>query len=249
MNSQRARPLTFLEPVAAYDRIAPEFSRLSQGRRAYLDRIDRLVVSGIPHGSRSLLDIGAADGSRAFQIAQAAGLQDVTLLEPSQEMRGQWPPEARGWAIRAEELCDRNGRFDAITCLWNVLGHIFPSGRRVEVLRQCARLLAPGGLLFIDVSHRHNALHYGLLPTLLRMVRDRILPDDTNGDVTACWNVNGQSYATKGHVFTDREFRRMCASAGLTIRKAFVVDYKTGEIRRSKLAGHLFYVLERTPAR
>jgi 2-polyprenyl-3-methyl-5-hydroxy-6-metoxy-1,4-benzoquinol methylase len=235
----------FLEPVEAYDRIAPEFSRLSDPRRAYCNRIDQLVIAEIPQGKHSLLDIGAGDGSRSRHIAEAACLEDVALLEPSAAMRSQWPAGTRGWAIQAEELGGKNGQFDVITCLWNVLGHIFPASSRVEVLRQCARLLSPGGLLFIDVSHRYNALHYGVLPTLLRMLRDRILPNEKNGDVAALWNVNGHNYATNGHVFTDAEFRRIASLAGLTIRKTLAVDYTTGEIRRSKFAGHLLYVLAR----
>lgn len=234
--------------MQAYDRIAPEYSRLSRQRRAYLDRIDRLVISEIPNGRRSLLDIGAGDGSRSRQIANAVGLQDLVLLEPSASMRSKWPPNTRGWTIRAEELSSRNGSFDVITCLWNVLGHISPVENRVEVLRQCGRLLSPEGLLFIDVSHRYNMLHYGLLPTFLRMMRDHIFPDEKNGDVTACWNVNGCNYATRGHVFTDSGFRRISSSAGLTIRKVFPVDYTTGEIRHSNFAGHLLYVLARTSA-
>jgi SAM-dependent methyltransferase len=236
----------FLEPVQAYDRIAPEFARLSDRRRAYLDRIDKIIVSEIPHGSRSLLDIGAGDGSRAIRVVEAAGLTELVLLEPSTGMRGTWPSGTCGWAIRAEELCGRNAGFDVITCLWNVLGHIFPAESRVEVLRHCARRLLPGGLMFIDVSHRYNARHYGVLQTLLRMVRDRVFPNEENGDVVACWDVNGARYATSGHVFTDAEFRRVAASAGLTVRKSVAVDYATGEIRRSKFGGHLLYVLSRS---
>ncbi len=34
-----------LDPVAAYDRIAPMFPDLAESRRAYLDSIERLVIS------------------------------------------------------------------------------------------------------------------------------------------------------------------------------------------------------------
>jgi len=57
--------------------------------------------------------------------------------------------------------------------------------------------------------------------------------------------VNGRNYATNGHVFTDTEFRRLSSSASLKIRNVFAVDYATGEIRKSKYAGHLLYVLAR----
>ncbi|MGD0201871.1 MAG: methyltransferase domain-containing protein, partial [Bryobacteraceae bacterium] len=161
-----------LDPVAAYDRIAPVFPRLAAERRAYLDAVDRLVVSGIPPGSRSLLDVGAGDGARVSRIARASGLRELTLLEPSAVMRSRCPPEARIWAMRAEDLGREQGRFDVITCLWNVLGHIFPTAARAEVLRQFARLVSSTGTIFIDVNHRYNARHYGTLPTALRFLRD-----------------------------------------------------------------------------
>jgi SAM-dependent methyltransferase len=234
-----------LEPVAAYDALAPEFSRISGRRRAYLDAIERLVVSHIPQGSRSLLEIGAGDATRSFRIIEAAGFKEFVLLEPSEAMRSTWPPETPAWPIRAEDLHRKNGAFDVITCLWNVLGHIFPEASRVEVLRQCARLLNPRGLLLLDVNHRYNASQYGYVATFLRFLYDQLSPHENNGDVTSAWEVNGGVYATRGHVFTDVEFRRIAGQAGLLIKSVFAVDYKTGLIRRSKYAGSLLYVLER----
>lgn len=237
------------QAVESYDPVAPAFASVALQHRAYLDRIDELVIAGIPPGARSLLDVGAADGSRALRIAAARNLNDVVLLEPSAAMRASWPPEIRGWPIRAEELGSKSGQFDAIVCLWNVLGHIFPSSARIEVLRHCARLLAPEGLLFLDVSHRYNARHYGLPRTLGRMIGDRLSPSDERGDVTVRWNVNGRRYSTRGHVFTDAEFRRLASAAGLEIRKMIPVDYATGEIRPSRYSGHLLYIAARGPSR
>jgi len=235
-----------LDPVLAYDRIARELGPLSDRRRAYLARIEQLVISEIPQGSRSLLDVGAGDGARASRIAQASGVKHLVLLEPSAEMRGKWPPETRGWPMRAEELCQKSDVFDVITCLWNVLGHIFPSENRIEVLRHCSRLLSPEGLLFIDVNHRYNAMHYGLLPTALRILRDRARPSEKNGDVIVRWDVDGASYTTNGHVFTHTEFCRIAEAAGLTIKKRFTVDYANGKVHQSRFAGNLLYVLGRT---
>jgi 2-polyprenyl-3-methyl-5-hydroxy-6-metoxy-1,4-benzoquinol methylase len=238
-----------LEPVAAYDRIAPEFKRISDDRRAYLDSIERLVIALVieesRRGARTLLDVGAGDGTRSLRVVKATGLKNFVLLEPSAGMRGNWPPNIPTWPIRAEELWSKQDEFDVITCLWNVLGHIHPAQTRVEVLRQCARLLSPQGVILIDVNHRYNARHYGWLPTLLRMARDRFLPGEQNGDVTARWSVDGATCSTKGHVFTDAEFRGMANGAGLAVRKVVAVDYRTGEIRSSKSAGSLLYVLQR----
>jgi len=187
----------------------------------------------VPAGAASLLDVGAGDGTRSARIAKAAGIRRLVLLEPSAGMRQQLHVDgAEVWTIRAEELSSKTDQFDVITCLWNVLGHIFPEEARVEVLRQCGRLLSPGGLLFVDVSHRHNLRHYGL-----RVLRQ--------ADVIARWKINGEECATPGHVFTDVEFLSLAFRAGLALQKKFVVDYASGEIRRSKFSGHLLYVLSR----
>ncbi len=242
------RKLTTEDPVAAYDRIAPDFTRLSERRKAYFDGIDQILISEISPGKHSLLDVGAGDGTRAWRIAQARKLETLVLLEPSAAMRSHWPVAAQVWDMRAEELCRQQAEFDVITCLWNVLGHIFPSDSRAEVLRQFARLLAPDGRVFIDLNHRYNARHYGILPTALRFVRDIVLPGERNGDVVTTWDLGETRCATRGHVFTHKEFYSLSRSAGLTIEKRFVVDYATGARHRWSVNGNLFYVLRRTPS-
>jgi SAM-dependent methyltransferase len=245
MNSPAFAAGELLDPVAAYDRIAPVYACLAKQRGAYLDAIDRIVVSEIPPGSRSLLDVGAGDGARAGRIAEAAGLRDLILLEPSAVMRSHCPAQANIWDMRAEDLHCRQGSFDAITCLWNVLGHILPTAARVAVLRQFARLVPLEGRIFIDLNHRYNARHYGAVTTAARFLRDRVLPGDGNGDVRVTWNIEGHRVSTTGHVFTDREFTALCGAAGLGIEQRFVVDYASGALRRRSFEGNLLYVLRR----
>jgi 2-polyprenyl-3-methyl-5-hydroxy-6-metoxy-1,4-benzoquinol methylase len=233
-----------LDPVAAYDRIGPVFARIAEKRRLYLDSIDRLVISGIPPGSRSMLDVGSGDGVRARRIAQARNIAELVLVEPSVAMRGirLGNDDTKIRAMRAEELHLIDGEFDVITCLWNVLGHIFPSASRLEVLHHFARLVSPRGRIFVDVQHRYNARHYGAIPTALRFLRDRLSWNETNGDVVVAWD----ACTTRGHVFTHREFRSLAQAAGLNIETRFVVDYANGERRRWSLEGHLLYVLGQT---
>jgi 2-polyprenyl-3-methyl-5-hydroxy-6-metoxy-1,4-benzoquinol methylase len=232
-----------LDPVAAYDRIAPVFASLAEQRKPYLDSIDRLVIAGISPGSRSMLDVGAGDGIRSRRIAQSRGISELALLEPSVAMQRNGPVDANVRSMRAEDLHQLQAEFETITCLWNVLGHISQPADRVEVLRQFARLLAPRGKIFVDVSHRYNASHYGMLPTAVRFLRDRLFQDVKNGDVVVSWDVGGTQCTTVGHVFTHQEFRQLCRSAGLNIEKTFVVDYSTGQLRKWRFQGHLLYVL------
>lgn len=235
-----------LDPVAAYDRIAPEFARIAEKRRSYLDGVDRLMISRIPARRRSMLDVGAGDGTRARRIAQARDIAELVLVEPSVAMQGGNGSAAGFRTLCAEELSLIEGEFDVITCLWNVLGHIFPSASRAMVLRQFARLVSPGGWIFVDVHHRYNLRHYGAVPTALRFLQDRLNWSETNGDVEVTWDTGPVRCTTRGHVFTHREFRSLADAAGLKIEKRFVVDYATGARRRWSFAGHLLYVLRRT---
>ena len=226
------------DPVSVYDRIAPAFAQLVAERHAYLDSIDRLVVSHLPHAPRALLDVGAGDGRRAWAIA--AGIPTVVLAEPAAGMRRAGGSVAGYIDLRAEHLHKVEGEFDVILCLWNVLGHVFPQGARAEVMCQFRRLLSPRGRLFIDVNHRYNAARYGLMPTAMRWLYDRIRPSEENGDVIATLS----SASVRGHVFTHREVLAMAGPAGLTIENRFVVDYETGATRSRASQGNLLYIMK-----
>jgi 2-polyprenyl-3-methyl-5-hydroxy-6-metoxy-1,4-benzoquinol methylase len=231
-----------LDPVAAYDRIAPDFSKLAEPRRKYLDAVEKLVVAGIPTGSRSLLDVGTGDGSRARRIADAREISELLLVEPSVEMQRNGAADTRFTTMRAEDLYVLQAKFDVILCLWNVLGHIFPASGRQEALRQFARLVSPQGRVFFDVSHRYNARHYGALPTAVRFLGG-LLSGHEPGDVTVSWSTGRIHCTTAGHVFTHREIAALSRSVGLKIEDRFVVDYTTGEQRRWSAEGHLLYIL------
>lgn len=236
-----------LDPVAAYDRLAPYYSEFSKRRAAYLRSVEEQIAARIPAGASSLLDIGAGSGARALRIADAVGISRVALLEPSARMLGEARTGCEVWRIRAEDL-DADAiaeRFDGITCLWNVLGHIPGFDARVRALSAAGQLLSPRGLLFVDVIHRYNMRSYGATMTAARWLRDRIAPSGTHGDVKAHWSTSNGEITTYGHVFTDREMRRLTQKSGLQCVERIVVDYENGEIRRASCMGNLLYVFRR----
>lgn len=259
----------FEDPVAAYDRLAPHYADLSRRREPYLRSIEKIVASRVPPNSKSLLDVGAGDGIRTLQIARECGIQEIVLVEPSLEMTAQaiGMEKIEIWNIRAEELGDKASncasvradvseaetkekkevqRFDVITCLWNVLGHIRRVEDRKRALRGIARRLMPGGRCFVDVNHRYNFRSYGVIAGGLRFIRDSLFYEETNADVIATWDLGGSSISTPGHVFTDREVRQLAAAAGLTIEERIVVDYDSGKVRRFAFQGNLLYVFRRS---
>lgn len=235
------------DPVAAYDRLAPYYSHFSKRRAPYLRRVEEQIAARLPAGAKSLLDIGAGDGARAIRIASVAGISRVVLLEPSTKMSSQTPVGCEVWRRRAEDL-DADAiaeRFDVITCLWNVLGHVPDFETRVRALRAAAQILSPDGLIFVDVIHRYNVRSYGATMTAARWLRDRTAPSDSNGDVKARWSTANGEISTYGHVFTDREVRRLADAAGLQHVRRLVIDYGTGNIRRASWMGNLLYVFRR----
>lgn len=235
------------DPVVAYDRLAPYYSHFSKKRSAYLRSVEKQIAARIPKGAKSLLDIGSGDGSRAARIAGAAGMPRVVLLEPSAKMSSETPTGYEVWRRRAEDL-DADAiaeRFDVMTCLWNVLGHVPGFETRVRSFNAAAQILSPRGVLFVDVIHRYNMRSYGATMTVARWLRDRISPSENNGDVKASWPTAGGEISTYGHVFSEREMRRLAGAAGLECAERIVIDYGTGEVRRASWTGNLLYVLQR----
>ena len=135
------------------------------------------------------------------------------------------------WPCAAEELPVDAQRFDVVTCLWNVLGHVEGRGPREAALTRMAALLLPQGQMFFDVHNRYNARTAGLGRVVGRMIRDRVVADETNGSVVFDWTIDGRQIPSKGYLFTEPEVRHLCAAAGLRVVHRQFVDYATGDAR------------------
>jgi len=234
----------FDDPVLAYDRLAHSYAELAHRREGYLIAVEREILERVPANSKSLLDIGAGDGNRAFRIASQAGIRRIVLVEPSEKMIGQTPNGAEIWRTRAEELGGRpsDEKFDVITCLWNVLGHVRGMAHRSRALGAAQNLLSDEGKLFLDVTHRYNVGSYGLVPTAVRFLYDSFAPSHANGDVVASWDIGESCISTYGHVFTHREIMHLALASGLKLGERVVIDYQDGQVRASAFQGNLLYV-------
>jgi SAM-dependent methyltransferase len=230
-----------------YDALAPHFREYSRTKAEYLNAVDQLLIRFISDEADSLLDVGAGDGLRAARLTQSRQIQKLVLVDPSDVMakycRQQNATEV--WCATAEELPESDRRFDVITCLWNVLGHVPSHDGRLMALRRMRSLLAEGGQIFLDVNNRYNARAYGWLSTLGRVLYDKVKPSVTNGDVTFIWHVDGRVIQAHGHVFTPREMSDLISRSRLKVARRFIVDYRTGRLRRSVFAGQLLYELRR----
>lgn len=232
---------TVLDPVAAYNALAPCYRAYSQSRLAYLQSVERLIIKRVI-GARSLLDVGSGDGCRASRIAAWARISEIVMVEPSSAMRNLCVARGDVWKCRASEIPRSTRRFDVITCLWNVLGHMEEHERRASLLR-LKQLLTPSGTIFLDVNHRYNAAEYGWFNTLIRRLRDLLFWSEKNGDVIVHWKAGERIISTRGHVFTQTEMDRLFHCASLKIQRFWIVDYKTGIEHRYPWLGNLLYQL------
>lgn len=231
-----------LKPIDAYDALAPSYKSYAEGRRSYIRVINDIVIARARHGA-SLLDVGAGDGNRAIEIGRSVEARRVVLVEPSAGMRAYCPEGSEVWPCSILEIPADTPSFEVITCLWNVLGHVQDEQRRLHALNKLRKLLLPGGVIFLDVSHRYNAASYGWTKTVARMAADIFFPSEKNGDVIVSWNTGAHAISTQSHVFTHREMRNLFSSAGLKILRRWVVNYETGTKCRVAFGGHLFYQL------
>jgi SAM-dependent methyltransferase len=239
------------ESFSAYDLLAPHYRAYADLRKYYIEGVDRIVLDNLRGKAESLLDIGAGDGFRARDLAEKANIGRLVLAEPSSVMSELCRQNigAEVWQVPAENLPVNWGTFDAITCLWNVLGHIPSREKRIQALRKMSMLLADNGQLFLDFNNRYNARSYGYIKTAARALYDLVRPSDSNGDVDFTWDLAEQQIRTTGHVFTSSEVENLIVESGLTIRARYVVDYETGRKRRSILHGQLLYLAAKAAGR
>jgi len=229
---------------SAYDRLAPHYRAFSERRAVYLDAVDRYVIAHAARGAR-MLDVGSGDGVRACGIAQRIGALRLVLCEPSPAMAALCRNQNADavWECAAETMVETVERFEVITCLWNVLGHLDGRLARTTALQRMHCLLAPQGRLFCDVNNRHNARAYGRARVILRRALDCVVPSEHRGDSAFEWNVGGERIAATGHLFTPREMQELVTAAGLDIEDSVTVDYATGSVSRNLRDGQLLYRL------
>jgi len=236
---------TTLSALDAYNTFAPWYGAYAASRRQYRQAIDNVVVGRI-RNAKSLLDVGAGDGGRAIGIGRSLGAQRVVLLEPSPGMRSEIPAGYEVWPFGIEEIPEGREAFALITCLWNVLGHVQGHQQRVRALLNLRHLLAPKGMIFLDVIHRYNAAAYGWSKTVGRLVHDAFVRSEKNGDVLVSWQAGARTIHTQSHVFTSAEMDALFRAAGLKTLQRWVIHYDTGAVCRLPFNGHLCYQLGST---
>ncbi len=232
-----------------YDRLAPYFSLYSKRKQLYLDSVDKIIIRLIDKKGMHILDVGAGDGLRGNKIFKIIRFKKIVSIDNSSEMISLYKRRFKSKIYKLDICSDDTtvvlGKFDVVTCLWNVLGHMPTPKKRLKALINMKKLLTNNGKIFIDVSNRYNIAYYGWLNVFKNMVKDLIFHSEKNGEFDYILRINKLvSIPSSNHFFTPHEMKTLIEKANLSIDRQFYVNYSTGLIENTFLKGSLFYVLK-----
>lgn len=242
-----------------YDQIAPYYRKLSEPRTSYINAVNRTVVNAILLSQSpvvSMLDVGAADGVRGMQIAEKIHAKKLTLLEPSKEMvilinkqnqsKNHYLKVVQGYVENLPTVLNKEGgKFDVITMLWNVLGHVPDRQSRITALRNLKQLLSTDGRLYFDINNRYNVKAYGKDIVKNNYTVDINNPSglyDNNGDILYKMHADSKEILAWGHVFNPREIKTLIEESGLKVIDHHLIDYDTGDLAASFGQGNPLFI-------
>ena len=229
-----------------YDQIAPSYKIIYEQRRTYLNAIDSLVIPYLK--KRTVLDIGSGDGSRISNLYKSADIKKLFCLEPSFEMYKKLSKydfiQASMLTAQQEELAFHN-KFDIVTSLWNVLGHVGTLQELNISLENIRKYLKNNGLLIFDVNNRLNGSAYGLPTAIYRLFIDFFFYKRSRGDTYTKWDINGKEIRAYGHIFSPFEVFKLLKIHKFKIIETFYVNYSTGKISKNFFKGQMFIVAQK----
>jgi len=196
---------------------------------------------------KTMVDVGSGDGKRSKIISDLLNIKEVTLIDSSEGMINLAKNIPNVVVVKSDissDNFDLKKEYDVTFCLWNVLGHI-TAGRREIALKNLASLAGNNGIIFLDVNNRYNVFNYGTKSAIKNILKDIFIPKKSNGDFYFKIDTDRGEINTVVHIFSPFEIERLFKSAGLSILKREIIDYKTGEIKNNFWKGQLVYKLKK----
>jgi SAM-dependent methyltransferase len=224
-----------------YSKIADAYRDISNHRKPYLDAVDGYIVDYFKSSSgiNNYLDIGAGDGFRSMKIAGQLQPKHTVLLDNSSEILGKLPPQEQVEPV-IESINDYNTnlKFDLITCLWNVLGHVGDFNDRKNVFRKVATLLSDTGVFIFDVNNRYNITHYGH-----QNVMRNLTLDHQKAERAGWFTLEENGAYTDVYVHCPFDIEQYLVDLNLQVEKVEYIDYKTGDKKMTFFEGQLLYYI------
>jgi 2-polyprenyl-3-methyl-5-hydroxy-6-metoxy-1,4-benzoquinol methylase len=240
--------MKLLNSKQLYDKFAPSYRGYSEKKEPYLKKIEEIISSWHFSRKNRVLDVGCGDGIRGIKIFKKAKFKAIDFIDSSEEMVKLCKKNTRMPSYTVDistGIPDVLKTYDAVLCLWNVMGHIPTEKKRQNALINMAKLLTKHGYLFMDISNRYNMNYYGY-QTVLNNIKKDYQNKHESGDVSYEITLeNGEKLPTSSHFFTSFEIEKLVNKAGLAIEKVYYIDYQNGTEVNSFFEGQLFYVLSK----
>lgn len=230
--------------IKFYNQYAPFYKEYSNIRKMYHSSIDNLIIQLISN-KHSMLDIGSADGVRAISLAKELEIDDLYLIDSSPRMHKLYLSKLRNAYLAdiSEDELTINRKFDVITCLENVFGHMEDKESVITSLSNIKKLLNDNGDIFIDVHNRYNYKNYGILNVVKNIIKDLFVYRWGNGNFNIKVKYENNEIKGEVHIFNPLEFILLLRKVGIKINKIYFVDYSTGLISKNPFKGQMFLKL------
>lgn len=219
-----------------YSALGDMYESISEQRRLYNSAVDKQFFKVAQSVGRRWLDIGTGDGKRALRLNRALS-KELTVVEPSSLLDDTFEaknPDVK--VIRASfESVGGSGRFDVISGLWNVVGHV----ESLEgFFHKAWHLLDEGGLLFFDANSPFNVRRFGARAALRNLLSRQ-----------TSFSFNWSSLAVSPVIFyrTSAIVAHLEATGFST--SILYLDYENGNPVSSGFLGSVVVTARKSPAR
>ena len=230
-----------------YNEITSGYQVKLNERGYYLAEIENQVIDYQKIlSAKSWLDIGCGEGYRTLKLlGHFKDLRKITAIDNSQEMLNVFKKRMmvvneekriqilkKDFTMTSEVL----GKYDLITTLWNVFGHLESDNDKEMWLRNVTSNLSETGLFLMDINNKYN-LEYGVSNVLRNIYLDLFSTADNR------FTLKIGKASTNVHLHNPFELDKLIENSGLEILDKKFFSYRTGKKSIVKFFyGQLLYV-------